>query len=276
MRHLAFLGLLAVCGLSAPAAEGADAAPSQIGAQAFAIFESERGTQAILQRYFTPRRGSVVLNEESYPVYAAAAMNDPQGFALAVNPWIELELEQLPGEYQMAQLLKRLNSNPHVRRRLSEVRERLESMTFVAPVDSSTLAYEQGELRLILHVQADPIRTEGERLWAGNIGPLAADGAVSVAHWKRFQCGEKRYSIGERDWRCYIALADLPPMLMDRLESDLGRNLQARWRWKGLTRKAAMASKIQRASLFPDAFTIPEAIHLDLVDLHGKVLYTLE
>ncbi len=65
-------------------------------------------------------------------------------------------------------------------------------------------------------------------------------------------------------------------MLMDRLESDLGNSLQARWRWKGLTRKAAAASKIQRASLFPDAFTIPEAVYLDLIDLHGKVLYTLE
>ncbi len=276
MRHLAFLGFVSVCGISASTAEGADAAASQIGAQAFAIFESERGTQAILQRYFSVRGGTVGLNEESYAVYAAAALNDPHSFALAVNPWIELELEQLPGEYQVEQFLKRMHSNPHVLRRLSEVRERLASMTFVAPVDGSTLDYEQGQLRLILHVQADPIRTEEERLWAGNIGPVAADGAVSVAHWKRFKCGEKRYSFGERDWRCYIALADLPSALMDRLESDLGRNLQARWRWKGLAHRVGKASKIQRASLFPDAFTVPEGVQLELVDMQGKVLYTLE
>jgi hypothetical protein len=276
MRHLAFLVFVSVCGISASIAEGADATPSQIGAQAFAIFESERGTQAILQRYFLPRGGTVGLNEESYAVYAAAALNDPHSFALAVNPWIELELDQLPGEYQVEQFLKRMRSNPHVLRRLSEVRERLASMTFVAPVDGSTLDYERGQFRLILHVQADPIRTEEERLWAGNIGPVAADGAVSVARWKRFQCGEKRYSFGERDWRCYVALADVPSALMDRLESDLGRNLHARWRWKGLAHRARTASKIQRASLFPDAYTVPEGVHLEVVDQHGKVLYTLE
>ena len=149
--------------------------------------------------------------------------------------------------------------------------EYIAGLDFVAAIDRPKVSYDDGVYSLSI-ASFDPGPnglSDWDKAQQTSLYGWATTG-VAVGLWRRVRWEN---FLGYAQAR--VPLTGMPRDLMARLESELGRTIEVRWRWSGAGKPKTLESGPMMGFISTNTWLVPNRLRLEFVEA-GEVVWTFE
>jgi hypothetical protein len=217
-----------------------------------------------------------------WKVYAALAEGDLVAYAIAIDPSLGRQREQIKGKgYQIQELDESIKGDARLRAAFDSQRIRMKSMVLYADDGGEdrcqhTLVYDGQEFRLMFGQSNPGDDPQATAMLAPSCSRTLDSGfQINAGRSSRFKCWPS-----ESTTTCGYRLQDMPIELKRVVENDYPKSIKLRWRWRGLgtvTRlRGGDVARFRSEARNAPSVIIPSELALEFVDGEGQVLWRAE